>query len=256
MNFDLVRIWHEMDIPAKGVTLALLLGGLVSLTVVIERLIAFARSRSQSRRFAAQAATLVDRGDLRELREAVAGYPASHLARLLEGPLDVYLAHEHEQGDKGEAVVELVRRELQRKHEETGTDLRRGLTVIASVGSIAPFVGLLGTVLGIIAAFAKISATGSGGLASVAGGISEALVVTALGLVIAIPAVLAFNMLSTRADKILQGLSASAGQFIDHVEFRHVGGLRAQPRPLVRSNDGRKLAEKAPRGDRSGVPAA
>lgn len=256
MNFDLVRIWHEMDVPAKAVTFALLLGGLVSLTVVIERMIAYSRSRSQSRRFAAHAAALVESGSFRALRDSAAQFPASHLARMLEGPLGVYLVHEHEKGDKGASVVELVRRELQRKHEETSTDLRRGLTVLASVGSIAPFIGLLGTVLGIIAAFGQISATGSGGLGSVAGGISEALVVTALGLVVAIPAVLAFNMLSGRADKILQGLSASAGQFIDHLEFRQVGGLRAQPHALVSQNETHKVKEKVSRADRSGVPAA
>jgi biopolymer transport protein ExbB len=74
-------------------------------------------------------------------------------------------------------------------------------------------------VVGIIAAFSKISTTGSGGLGSVAGGISEALVVTALGLLIAIPAVLLFNSLSARVERISQGLTTAMGQFIDHLEF-------------------------------------
>jgi biopolymer transport protein ExbB len=123
------------------------------------------------------------------------------------------------------ATVELVRREIQRQHEEAGGDLRRGLGVLASVGSVAPFVGLLGTVVGIIAAFTKISVPGSGGLSSVAGGISEALVVTALGLMVAIPSVLFYNSLATRADRIHQGLGVSAGQFLDHIELKSPAGV-------------------------------
>src|SRR6476659_6009410 len=102
--------------------------------------------------------------------------------------------------------------------EDVGTDLRRGLAVLASVGSIAPFVGLLGTVLGIISAFQGIAATGSGGLSSVSAGISEALVETALGLAVAIPAVRAFNWLSTQIANDELALTTSAGELIDVVE--------------------------------------
>jgi len=80
-----------------------------------------------------------------------------------------------------------------------GAELRSGLAVLASVGSVAPFVGLLGTVLGIISAFRASASSGSGALSSVSAGISEALVETALGLAVAIPAVLAYNYLSTRS---------------------------------------------------------
>jgi biopolymer transport protein ExbB len=141
---------------------------------------------------------------------------------MLRAPIDSYLAHKWDLIENPGGLVELVRRELARQHEEAGADLRRGLGVLASVGSIAPFVGLLGTVVGIIAAFTKISVTGSGGLGSVAGGISEALVVTALGLVVAIPAVLIFNMLSGRADRIHQTLGAAGGQFLDNLEFKTI----------------------------------
>ncbi len=219
MHFDLIKIFHEMDWMARGVTFVLLAMGIASLAVAIERLIAFARSRRQSAGFSAKAGALIaDRNYDRLLHEAEA-CTASHLARMLAPALKIYLTHEWQMLDKPVAVVELVRRELTRKQEEVAADLRRGLGVLASVGSVAPFVGLLGTVVGIIAAFSKISITGSGGLGSVAGGISEALVVTALGLVIAIPAVLIFNALSTRADKIQQGLATSAGEFVDHIEF-------------------------------------
>ena len=115
-------------------------------------------------------------------------------------------------------LFEATRRSLQRRLEELGADLRRGLAVLASVGSVAPFVGLLGTVVGIISAFQGIAATGSGGLSSVAAGISEALVETALGLAVAIPAVLAFNYLSGAIARDEMALATAAGELIDMIE--------------------------------------
>ena len=90
--------------------------------------------------------------------------------------------------------------------------------MLASVGSVAPFVGLLGTVVGIIAAFEGIAKEGSGGIGAVSAGIAEALVVTAFGLVVAIPAVLAFNYLSGRADQLTLALERARGEFLDHLE--------------------------------------
>src|SRR4029077_19399953 len=113
---------------------------------------------------------------------------------------------------------ERTRRHLERFMEEIGADLRRGLAVLASVGSVAPFVGLLGTVVGIISAFQGIAATGSGGLSSVSAGISEALVETALGLAVAIPAVLGFNYLSTRIGRDELGLNHASSQMLDTIE--------------------------------------
>jgi biopolymer transport protein ExbB len=219
MHFDLIKIFNEMDWMARGVTFILLVMGVASLTVVIERFYAFGRSKRQSSEFSSKAGALITDRNYDKLLHEAEKLKASYLARMLAPALKVYLAHEWQVIDKPVAVVELVRRELARRQEEASSEIRRGFGVLASVGSVAPFVGLLGTVVGIIAAFSKISVTGSGGLGSVAGGISEALVVTALGLLIAIPAVLIFNSLSNRADKIQQGLTASAGEFVDHIEF-------------------------------------
>ena len=236
MHFDLIKIFHEMDWMARGVTFVLLAMGVISLAVAIERLVAYARSTRQSATLSGKAASLIAHRDYEKLLNEAQRYPASHLSRMLVPVLRVYLQHEWQVVDKPEVVMEVVRRELARKLEEGTTDLRRGLSALASVGSVAPFVGLLGTVVGIIAAFGKISTTGSGGLSSVAGGLSEALIVTALGLLIAIPAVLIFNSLSTRADKIQQGIVASGGELIDHLEFSQQlleehQPVEAQPRP-------------------------
>jgi biopolymer transport protein ExbB len=114
--------------------------------------------------------------------------------------------------------LERMRRQMGRQLETIGADMRRGMPVLSSVGSVAPFVGLLGTVLGIISAFQGIAATGSGGLSSVSAGISEALIETAFGLAVAIPAVLAFNFLSTVITRDELALTTAAGELGDTVE--------------------------------------
>jgi biopolymer transport protein ExbB len=118
---------------------------------------------------------------------------------------------------------------MARQREAFDADLRRGMGVIASTGSVAPFVGLLGTVVGIIAAFEGIASEGSGGLGAVSAGIAEALVVTALGLFVAIPAVLLFNLLSTKVEQLVLALDQAASQLADHLESGHVDVGAAVP---------------------------
>ena len=104
------------------------------------------------------------------------------------------------------------------------------MSVLASVGSVAPFVGLLGTVVGIIAAFQGIATSGSGGIAAVSAGIAEALVETALGLLVAIPAVLFFNWLTGRVNLVELALDRSASELLDEMEnhYGKKGGSRAR----------------------------
>jgi biopolymer transport protein ExbB len=148
-----------------------------------------------------------------------------------------------EKPSKDVGPVELVRRELLRKADAQAAQLRRGLSVLASVGSTAPFVGLLGTVIGIIGAFQGIAAEGSGGLGAVSAGIAEALVVTAFGLLVAIPAVLIYNFLTTKSDALLLSLDQFRGEYLDHLEARHteyveaIGAADAGGRPQTDGED-------------------
>jgi biopolymer transport protein ExbB len=95
------------------------------------------------------------------------------------------------------------------------------MNILATTGSVAPFVGLLGTVVGIIAAFQGIASSGSGGIGAISAGISEALIETALGLLIAIPAVLFFNYLSAKINGVELSLARSTGEFLDELESHH-----------------------------------
>ena len=112
-------------------------------------------------------------------------------------------------------IVAAVNRAIDRSTLRTVTDMRRGLGSLATIGSTAPFVGLLGTVAGIITAFQAMAATGSGGLGSVSAGIAEALVTTAFGLLVAIPAVMFFNYFTNRVEEIQVDVNDSTTELVD-----------------------------------------
>jgi biopolymer transport protein ExbB len=217
MQFDLAHIWASMGALGKTVAAVLLMMAIASAGVTVERLIVLAKSKSASRKFAAGAAPLFERWDLQGLVELAETRKASALARLFAPILNRYLSSK----DGNVGRVELARAESERTLEALGAELRRGLSVLASVGSVAPFVGLLGTVVGIIGAFQGIAASGAGGLGAVSAGISEALIETAFGLMVAIPAVLCFNWLTGKINAVELTLTRSAGELLDEIENNH-----------------------------------
>jgi biopolymer transport protein ExbB len=218
MSFGLGEIWQSMALPARLVALVLVVMGLASLTVFIERIVVLLRSRRGSRGFAAAIADDLQRGDVQAILDATEKARGAHLARIVRSGLDTYWHASTTPDVSGLPPAERTRRHVERYLEEIGGDLRRGMPVLASVGSVAPFVGLLGTVLGIISAFQGIAATGSGGLSAVSAGISEALVETALGLAVAIPAVLAFHYLSNQITRDEGTLVRAAGELLDTID--------------------------------------
>src|SRR5438067_2053318 len=218
MSFNFLDIWQHMGVPALIVAGILVVMGLASLTVFVERILTLRRSRTASRSFAVQVATAMKQGHVDAIIADAEKHKAGHLARVVRSGVTTYW-HARDTADiSGLTPAERTRRHLERYMEEISADLRRGLAVLASVGSVAPFVGLLGTVVGIISAFQGIAATGSGGLSSVSAGISEALIETALGLAVAIPAVLAFNYLSGAIARDEMALATAAGELIDMIE--------------------------------------
>jgi biopolymer transport protein ExbB/TolQ len=218
MTFGWNEILQHMGGPALVIAAILVIMGLASLTVFIERVITLRRSRAQSKAFAALIGEKLQTGEFQAVIDEAEKYGRSHFAKVVRSGLQTYLHARATADISGLTPAERTRRHLERYLEEMGEDLRRGLPVLASVGSVAPFVGLLGTVVGIISAFQGIASTGSGGLSSVSAGISEALVETALGLAVAIPAVLAFNFLQSGILRDEGMLTRSAGELIDVIE--------------------------------------
>jgi biopolymer transport protein ExbB len=234
MSFSLTHMWATMGPLAKIIAAVLVTMAIASVGVVVERLIVFYHSAKESRRFVAAVSPLIEEWKLDEIVDVANKHKASMLARLFIALIERFVKG-YESLDGGITPVERARNETERQKEVLGADLRRGLGVLASVGSVAPFVGLLGTVVGIIAAFRGIAAAGSGGLGAVSAGIAEALVETALGLLVAIPVVLLFNYLTARVAGIELTLERAAGELLDEMQG-HFGGSQS------RSNTGRHSA--------------
>ncbi len=222
MSFDLAYIYDHMGAFALAIAGTLVLMALAASAVFLERIFVFSRSRRASRAYSSEARKWLEQGALDRLVSAATVHRHSHLADLLAtGTATFVSASGRIPADTAKVTpVELARRELDRKVELVNAELRRGMNVLASVGSVAPFVGLLGTVVGIITCFEGISMEGSGGLGAVSAGIAEALVVAALGLLVAIPAVLGFNYLSSQVDGLALALDTAKGQLVDALESR------------------------------------
>jgi len=217
MNINLLELWSEMGLPVRIVVIVLTLQAVASLAVAVDRLILLFRSRSASTAFAAAAAKPLEEGDFGKVRELASKAQGSHLALVMFSGLDVFLKRT-DAGDSTERAAELARRAIERKGESLSTSLNKGMGVLASTGSTAPFVGLLGTVLGIINAFQMIAASGSGGIGTIGAAIGEALIVTGYGLCVAIPTVLGFNYLSAKIAQYEQGLTNAGSELTDRLE--------------------------------------
>jgi len=216
---DLLKMWHEMGWVAQGIGVILIFMSMISFGVAIERIYTFTQARKQSKLYAPQVAKHLKEG---RLKDAIAissskTYRYSHLAKVVLAGLQEY-QFQQESGSNlsREDLVDTVRRAIQRASALTANDLKKGIAALATIGATAPFVGLLGTVVGIITAFQGIAATGSGGLGAVSAGISEALVETALGLVVAIPAVWFYNYLTGRIEYFNVEMDNSSSELLDY----------------------------------------
>jgi len=194
VGWDPLSLWRQMGWPARTVVIALFVMSAWSIGVMIDRWLAFSAARDQSRTFAPLVAGALRDGKIDEAIHVAERHKKSHLAKVVTAGLQEFQAHGASADVSGEQI-EASKRALDRAEAIVHAELKRGLSGLATIGSTAPFVGLFGTVVGIINAFKGISSEKSTGLAAVAGGISEALVTTAIGLFVAIPAVLALQLL-------------------------------------------------------------
>ena len=217
---NLIELWNQMGPFAKAIAYVLFIMSMLSFGVAIERFYTFLMAKKQSKMYAPQVAKYLKDGRLKEAVDLSKkkDYRYSHLAKVVLAGLNEY-QYQAEAGGAAlsrEDMMDTVRRAIQRASALTASDLKRGVAALATVGATAPFVGLLGTVVGIITAFTGIAATGSGGLGSVSAGIAEALVETALGLVVAIPAVWFYNYLTGRFEYFNVEMDNSSSELVDY----------------------------------------
>ena len=217
---DLVEMFRQMTAAAWAVAIVLFIMSFWSIGVAIERFYTYGQARKQSKLYAPQVAKHLKDG---RLKEAIAlsgskDFRYSHLAKVVLAGLQEY-QFQQETGGVGlnrEDVLDTVRRSIQRATALTASDLKKGVTALATIGSTAPFVGLLGTVIGVINAFVGIGSTGTGSIGAVSAGIAEALVETALGLFVAIPAVWFYNYLSNRLEYFNVEMDNSSSELVDY----------------------------------------
>ena len=239
MDINLIEIWHHMGTPVRAVVVVLTLQAVACIAVIIDRLIMLALSRARTRKFVEQASAQGSGVSAERLLKLADESKGSHLASFLANGLRAYVDLKAK-GHGGERAAELTRRALERKSEPLSRDLNRGMNVLASTGSTAPFVGLLGTVLGIMHAFKLIQTGGSGGIATIGPAIAEALIVTGYGLTVAIPVVLTFNWISGKLASYEGDILNAAGDLLDRLEIG--GDMLDQGAQRAREEGSRVLA--------------
>jgi len=216
MDFSFIHMWESMGFIAKAVVYTLAVMSIGTFGIAIERGVAFMRASGQSKHFALAIRSALEGRDFSLVIEQKKKFPKSPLAQVVGLSVS-----EYEQGiqerDKGATydVVEAAGRAAQRSIDTELTKLARGLGILATVGSTAPFVGLFGTVFGIINAFQAMG-EGQGDLATIGPGIAEALVTTAFGILVAIIGVWFYNAYTAQVDGVGGALSTAKNEIVDY----------------------------------------
>ena len=234
-SFSLLGMLATMNWVAKGVVLVLALMSIWSLTIAIERLWRFQRAKRESLSIARLVTPLLAQHKLREAIALTAdkNYRHSHLARVLRAGLTEFEYETTQSLPEDFDVVASGQRAIERETLMTTAEMKKGLGNLATISTTAPFVGLFGTVAGIIHAFQGMAISGSGGLGAVSAGIAEALVTTAFGLFVAIPAVWMYNYFLNKVERFNVEMSNSSSQLVDYF-IKNEARVRAGTAAAVR----------------------
>ncbi len=199
---------------ARGVIVVLLLMSVYVTTVAIRKGLRLRRSKKATLKFSQLLSEALGKTDFGRARELVERHPDSHLAASLRR---VFVSSKFRDDRREFTAAEIasVQRTAELGALEQVAQLRRGLGVLATTGATAPFVGLLGTVVGVVNAFSGMALAGGGGIATISAGIAEALVATAVGLLVAIPAVWLYNYFTNRIEFIAMELNYAAEELVD-----------------------------------------
>lgn len=217
------EIWEAATPFNKGIIIILLFLLAFEVYITIERMIMYWQSGSASRKFLKLFMDTLRRGDFEAAKKAAATHNKSHIALVLKHGLDIYQYESQlKSNNVDHNVIQAVERAIIRGTSEVGELLKKGMSNMGTIAAASPFIGLLGTVWGIIAVFSSLKEHGAGDINALAGAIGEALGATALGLVVAIPAVWFYNILTAKQDQTISNINNAASQMID--EFIRRGG--------------------------------
>jgi biopolymer transport protein ExbB/biopolymer transport protein TolQ len=206
-------MFGSMGWVGLGVMACLVALSVYSGTVILDKARRFRAASRQSDDFLPVLERCLRDGKLQDAMNQARHHDRSHVARVIGDGIAEFAAG-------GGGRVDLVSRALERSTARTLADMKKGLGVLATIGSTAPFIGLFGTIVGIVHAFHGIAESGSGGVAAVSGGIAEALVATALGILVAIPAVMAFNYFVATLERFHVEMDTTSAELVDHFHRR------------------------------------
>ena len=211
---SLTELLGNVGLFGAAVMICLVALSVFSVAMIVDKHRRFRSASRQSQTFKAAFGKFLHGGEVQELIDVARQHPNSHVAQVVSAGILEYDGVRQTGGDPV-ASLELVTSALEDSKAETMIQMKRGLGFLATIGSTSPFIGLFGTVVGIINAFRGIAATGSGGMAAVSGGIAEALVATALGIFVAIPAVVAFNHFTVALERFHAEMNGAASELTD-----------------------------------------
>lgn len=217
MSWDLVEMWHSMSFIPRAVVFTLVFMSVYCFATGIERILVFNKAKRQSRDLLKLISGLWREGKIEESIKLSSDkrFKNSHLAKVLVAGLNELQFQQDSRSSHAE-VVESAKRAIERATIKGVQEFKRGLNGLATIGSTGPFIGLFGTVFGIITAFQGMKVSGSGGIGAVAGGIAEALVTTGFGIIVAVVAVWFFNTLLNRVDIFTGEMANASSELIDH----------------------------------------
>jgi biopolymer transport protein ExbB/TolQ len=214
-SFGIYDIARSLSLPGWGVIIILLIMSVYMIAVGIERWLTYNKAKAQSRQYAPKVAQALKNSNIDEAINISDRHKDSHLAMVVSSGLKEFKAHEGN-SDISADEMEASKRALERAIAVKTAELKRGLAGLATVGSTAPFVGLFGTVVGIIGAFQALKNNESAGIGAVGGAIAEALVATAFGILVAVPAVWLFNYFTNKVTSFGVEMENSASELVDY----------------------------------------
>jgi biopolymer transport protein ExbB/biopolymer transport protein TolQ len=215
MQLSLLDLWNDAGNFARGIIIVLAIMSILSLTVAGAKWWRFRKSMRETRKFAPEFARFLQEEQLDKAIALAEKQKTSHVARVLGEALIEIKPLLSDRSAITSADINSAERAVDRQMLILQSELKRGMGMLATVGSTAPFVGLLGTTMGIVNSFTGMAQSGSGGLAAVSAGISEALITTAFGLAVAIPAVWFYNYFQTRMEHLAVEMTYTSKELID-----------------------------------------
>ena len=212
---DFSEILGSMGVIAWSVVTILIIMSIYIIMIAIERWLTYSQARKQSKLYVSAVSECISKNNIDEALSLGEQYNKSHLAKVLSSGLLEMQAHVKSKEIPGEAM-EASRRAIERAISINIQNFKKGLSGLATIGSTAPFVGLFGTTFGIINAFQGMAKEENAGIGAVAAGISEALITTALGLAVAVPAVWFYNIFTNKIDTFTVEMDNSSSELIDY----------------------------------------